>query len=99
MRLSPEHQAIIRRAVARTFGPQGEIWVFGSRVDDSALGGDLDLYVEADGDPGDILDRELRLYAELQRELGEQRIDIVTRRRSSPERPIHREAKRMGVRL
>lgn len=99
MRVTPEQQEAIRAAVVRAFGPDSEVWVFGSRADDSARGGDLDLYIEAEGDPSEILDRELTLYAELQRDLGEQRIDIVTRRRNGPERPIHQEAKRRGVRL
>ncbi len=75
------------------------MWLFGSRADDAARGGDIDLYVEFAGSPAETLQREMRLYAALQRELGEQRIDIVTHRLGSPLRPIDIEARRNGVRL
>jgi hypothetical protein len=41
----------------------------------------------------------MKFYAALQRELGEQRIDLVVHRRGSPLRPIDLEARRHGVRL
>jgi hypothetical protein len=50
-----------------------------------------------DGNPAEALERELTFYAALQRELGEQRIDIVVHRRGSALRPIDREALRTGV--
>lgn len=73
--------------------------LFGSRLDDSVKGGDLDLFVEIDACPSELLDRELSFYAALQRELGEQRIDIVMHRVGAPLRPIDREALRNGVLL
>ena len=47
MRLSPEDIATIRHLVQERFGPDAGIWLFGSRLDDSARGGDVDLYVES----------------------------------------------------
>jgi len=73
--------------------------LFGSRVRDDARGGDIDLYIEAVGDPQETLARELKLYAVLQRRLGEQRIDLVVRRAGSPLRPIDREAQDTGIAL
>jgi predicted nucleotidyltransferase len=87
-----------RSAVADELGPDGQVWLFGSRVDDEERGGDLDLHIESDGTP-EILERELRLYARLQAELGERRIDLVTRSRSRSPGTIDRGAKRTGVRL
>jgi predicted nucleotidyltransferase len=99
MRITSEQRQQIRRAAARTLGETATVRLFGSRLDDAARGGDLDLFVELDGDPADLLERELRFYAALQRELGEQRIDIVVHRRGSPLRPIDREALAQGVEL
>lgn len=99
MRLTDQQRLQIRNAAARVLGEQAEVWLFGSRVDDTARGGDIDLYVELDGDADEVLERQLRFYASLQRELGEQRIDIVVHRRGTPLRPIDREALRHGVRL
>lgn len=99
MRLTDQQRLQIRNAAARVLGEQAEVLLFGSRVDDTARGGDIDLYVELDGDADEVLERQLRFYASLQRELGEQRIDIVVHRRGTPLRPIDREALRHGVRL
>ncbi|MHB8266261.1 MAG: hypothetical protein ACYDC7_10125 [Acidithiobacillus ferrivorans] len=48
MRLSPEQINQIRQSAAESFGPEARVWLFGSRVDDSKLGGDVDLLVESD---------------------------------------------------
>ena len=99
MRLSPQQAETIRRSVQRVFGPEARVWLFGSRVDDQARGGDIDLYIEAPGEADDLLEREGRLYATLQRSLGEQRIDIVTRAPGAPMGPVHEAARHRGVPL
>jgi len=55
MRLSAEDIAAIRRLVQARFGAGAGIRLFGSRLDDSARGGDVDLYVEPDRLPEDNL--------------------------------------------
>ena len=97
MRLTPEQRQAVRRAAALTLGETVVVRLFGSRLNDSGCGGDVDLFVELDGDPAQVLDRELRFYAALQRELGEQRVDIVVRRKGAPLRALDREALRHGV--
>lgn len=99
MRLSDEQTQIIREEVANVFGPETEVRLFGSRLDDTRRGGDIDLYIEAPGDAGELLDRELALHARLQRRLGEQRIDIVVHGRGQQLRPVDRHAQETGVRL
>ncbi len=46
MRLSDADIAVIRALVRTRFGQDSRIWLFGSRLDDNARGGDIDLYVE-----------------------------------------------------
>lgn len=100
MRLTAEQIEIIRKAVFEVFGPEAGVWLFGSRVDDNRRGGDIDLYIEAPIDDMAILMAlENRLYARLQRLLGERRIDIVSRARGQPLRAIHQQARCQGVRL
>ena len=100
MRLTPEQRQIIREATHKIFGPDAIVWLFGSRVDDRRRGGDIDLYVEVSIDDHAVRQvLEDRLYARLQRSLGEQRIDIVSHSPAMPLLPIHREALRHGVRL
>lgn len=35
-------------AVKETFGPDAKIWLFGSRVDETKRGGDIDLLIKTD---------------------------------------------------
>ena len=46
MRLTPDQAQAIRGRIRIHMGKQARIWLFGSRTDDSRLGGDVDLYVE-----------------------------------------------------
>ncbi len=77
MRLSETAAQVIRETAARQFGRDVEVWLFGSRVRDSARGGDIDLLVV----PLSPLDSRARAAAEfaaaLQWQLGDQRIDVV----------------------
>jgi predicted nucleotidyltransferase len=99
MRLSKESASIVREEVERAFGRNAEVWLFGSRIDDTAKGGDIDLLVETDVDLEDALERELKLYARLIRRLGDQRIDIVVHRLGTPLSPIQQTARQTGLPL
>lgn len=99
MRLIDTQKMVIREEVQRHFGENARPLLFGSRVRDDARGGDIDLYIEAEGGPQETLERELKLHVVLQRRLGEQRIDIVVHRVGSPLRPIDREAQATGIAL
>ncbi len=99
MRLSETQQSIIREEVLRHFGENARVLLFGSRTMDGRRGGDIDLYIETEGSAEEILARDLRLYAALQRRLGEQRIDIVVHRRGTPLRAIDVEALKTGLPL
>lgn len=94
MRLSEHERHIIREATAEVFGPGTQVMLFGSRVDDAKRGGDIDLFVEASNST-DIMMKKIRLAAQLQMRLGEQKIDIVVASDSS--RRIEQEAHRTGV--
>ena len=43
MRINSEQIAIIRQTAQESFGPEALVWLFGSRVDDGNLGGDVEL--------------------------------------------------------
>lgn len=101
MRLDEWQARRIREAAERHFGAGTRVWLFGSRVDDTAKGGDIDLYIEpALSSPDELVDAKLALLAELHRCLGEQKIDIVIRRPGAAEElPIHHVARETGIRL
>jgi len=99
MRLTEKQINTIKQLVSTHFNANTKVVLFGSRVDDTARGGDIDLYIETNSSSKQVLEAKLALYAGLQKALGEQRIDIVVHREGSPLQPVHKEAQRTGVRL
>ena len=72
--------------------------LFGSRVDDHRKGGDIDLLIEGVERDLDPFLCKLRFLADLKSEIGEQRIDVVVRRRGDV-RQVVKEARAGGVAL
>lgn len=99
MRLREEHAEIIRQAARASFGPKARVWLFGSRVDDTKRGGDIDLLIQPDPDIDDsLLLRKIRFLGQLERALGEQKIDVVIEQPDDA-RPIVRIAHETGIEL
>ncbi len=48
MRLTEQEKQSICEAFLRHFGKNDHLWLFGSRVDDSKKGGDIDFYIETE---------------------------------------------------
>jgi len=67
-----ERQAIIQSI--RSADPDAAVYLFGSRVDDSAKGGDIDLLVLS---KKINLMTKLTILAQLHQQLGEQKIDLA----------------------
>lgn len=99
MRISNHTRQVIREAVTEIFGPDASVYLFGSRTNDKARGGDIDLFIETDTSTEEAMDKELALHARLMRRLGEQRIDIVVHRVGTPLLAIHKIARQTGERL
>lgn len=47
MRITPEQISTIVDTTHRIAGPDANVWLFGSRLDDARRGGDLDLLIES----------------------------------------------------
>ena len=93
MRLTAEEVETIRDTVSSN-DPCAKVFLFGSRVDDSARGGDIDLLVEsATLDAAGQRDLRDRLF----HQLGGQKVDLFVT--SDYSEPFARIAKRKGVRL
>lgn len=69
--------------------------LFGSRADDNKRGGDIDLYIET-SEKANLLDKKVKLLVRLNRELGEQKIDVVINNFSN-EKDIFNIARSTGV--
>lgn len=97
MRLTSYQQNIIKKLAADIFGDEVHLMLFGSRVDDTKKGGDIDLYLETQNSEG-ILDKKIKLLTALNLALGEQKIDLVVND-FTKEKPIYEIAKRTGIEL
>ncbi|MEF3191753.1 MAG: nucleotidyltransferase domain-containing protein [Campylobacterales bacterium] len=95
MRLSQHYIEVIKKHFEQIFH-HGEIYLFGSRVDDSQKGGDIDLYLVLD-DHSNLFEKKIKFLARVKRELGEQKIDIVFNIDAT--RLIEKEACRWGIKL
>lgn len=99
MRLTEKQAQIIHETVADEFGVDARVSLFGSRTDDSARGGDIDLLVETGSVVENRASAAARLCAILQRRLGEQRIDVVLVDPQTAHQPIHDIARQTGIEL
>jgi len=99
MRLSGQTQQVIRNTVREIFGVDATVSVFGSRVDDSARGGDIDLLVQSDRVVEQREQKILQLVARLQIRLGDQPIDILVLDPNTTLQAVYKEAVRTGVKL
>lgn len=73
MRLYKEEIEVLKKKLA-TFSLDAKLYLFGSRVDDSARGGDIDLLIISDK----ITKKDLRLLrVDFFQHFGEQKLDIL----------------------
>jgi predicted nucleotidyltransferase len=93
MRLAEMEQSAIREVI-READAEASVYLFGSRVDDAARGGDIDLLVLS---KKITLMMKLGILAQLHQKLGERKIDIAVYPDDS--RPFPRMVMDEGVRL
>jgi hypothetical protein len=104
MRLTSRQQLLLRQALRRRFGAAARLWVFGSRVDAHARGGDYDLMIATpEPDADRLVDARLRFLADLHADpcFEDEKIDVVLHApalRDDP-LPIHAAALAQGVEL
>lgn len=101
VRLPSSTIRVLKEAVVRFFGPEARLYLFGSRVDLSKRGGDIDLLVINSLDPRASFRAKINALARMMSELGEQRIDLVSwNPEEEEEKPlVVREALEHGVPL
>ena len=98
MRLSNQEIKSIKEAFKEVFG-DGKIFLFGSRIDDSKKGGDIDLYIQPKYtlDTKKILDKKIKFKLALYDKIGEQKIDVIISKDKNSS--IEKEALQTGILL
>ena len=96
MRLSTEQTRQITCTVSQLTGGSADVYLFGSRLDDTARGGDIDLLLESAAPLGLI--QRARIKMELEAQLGLP-VDIVEHVRDTPATPFQSLARARATRL
>ena len=73
MRLTPQEAEIIKHAILK-YAPDAQVLLFGSRVDDAARGGDIDVLALTKHND---LETKLKIKVELFKHLEDQKIDLI----------------------
>lgn len=95
MRLSTSQHQAIKKYFLEVF-KEGQIYLFGSRVDESKRGGDIDLYIQT-SNRQNLMHKKLDFLVKLKKEIGLQKIDVVFDKGSH--RSIDKVAMKEGIRL
>ncbi len=98
MRLSTYEIEAIKDTFKKVFR-DGKIYLFGSRVDESKKGGDIDLFLDLPYklETRELIDKKSQFKLSLYERIGEQKIDVVISK--DKDRSIEREALKTGVLL
>lgn len=80
MRLTKQQTCIINQTVTRLIGMDATIYLFGSRLNDQAKGGDIDLFIESETPLSLIHCAQIKM--ELESQLGLP-VDIVSKHRGA----------------
>ncbi|GHV74858.1 hypothetical protein AGMMS49940_21600 [Spirochaetia bacterium] len=75
MRISDYEKNVIIDSVRNT-DPNADIWLFGSRTDDSKKGGDIDIAILSEKINEDIM-QKIQVRRSICNRIGEQKLDIV----------------------
>jgi len=97
MRISESDQKKINDILSSIYGKEVDIYLFGSRTDDSKKGGDIDLLLVSEKFHDDE-QRRIHSLTLLQRSIGLQKIDLIcTDNIATDSRIVVQEASRTGL--
>jgi len=101
MRLSDYYRNIIKQTALEIWGKQASVILFGSRVDDSKKGGDIDLLLQINNEEEtkDIVRKKIRFLCRLDILLGEQKIDLIVVTKENQHQNIVQTALQKGIEL
>ena len=98
MRISEQEKQDIIELARKHISATARVWLFGSRVNDNARGGDVDIFIEVDQLNG-VVERKINFRLALEDRWGERKVDVLIYDTQYKEQPIHQLARHEGVRL
>jgi len=99
MRLTTDQARLIVAATHDLAGQDARVRLFGSRLHDDRLGGDIDLLVECPRPVARPVWLAAQITARLQRVLGDRKIDVLVIDPDTRLEPVHRVAQAEGLML
>lgn len=99
MRLTDTQRQLIQHIVIDELGPGTSVRLFGSRLDDTARGGDIDLLVELAEPVERPAQLAARLSVRIMRAMHGRKVDVLLSAPNLSEQAIHRLAREQGVLL
>lgn len=99
MRITTAQQKSIRRITTELAGADATVILFGSRVDDTKRGGDLDLLIELPHAIDNPAWLAAQLSARISRMMTGRSVDVVLSAPNLLTLPIHEQAKSTGIAL
>lgn len=96
MRLTAEQITVILETTHAVAGKGSDVWLFGSRLDDTRHGGDIDLLIESSPPIGLLQRARIKTLLEQKIQLP---VDVVSMSPCGPFSPFVTIAKRQALRL
>lgn len=97
MRLTNDQIQVIRQLACQLAGSQSRVRVFGSRLDDAAHGGDLDLMLELAESVDNPALLAAQLSAQVSRAMHGRKVDVLISAPNLMRLPIHDMAFKEGI--
>jgi len=97
MRLTDLERLIIQQKVLQILGTSARVFLFGSRLDDHAKGGDIDLLIEVTEPVNNLAEVAAKISAQIMRALNGRKVDVLISAPNLTKLPIHQIAAQQGI--
>ena len=99
MRITQDQRSQIKSIVTQRLGGGAHVWLFGSRVDDNARGGDIDLFISCDVPLECSIQSAASISTQVTRLFRGRKTDVIIEAPNIKHLPIYDVAKATGVEL
>jgi len=97
MRLTDLERQVIQQKVQQILGTAARVFLFGSRLDDHAKGGDIDLLIEVTEPVHNPAELAAKISAQIMRALNGRKVNVLISAPNLTKLPIHQIAVQQGI--